>query len=102
MKQTTKHYTHLSFEERFTIEKLLVATVSIRTIAKFLGRSPNSIANEIRKNAVHGRYRAEQAHKKARFKRWRGKRQCLKVAMNTFLRRFVEKKLTERWSPPNR
>jgi len=99
MKQTTKHYTHLSFEERFTIEKLLVATVSIRTIAKFLGRSPNSIANEIRKNAVHGRYRAEQAHKKARFKRWRGKRQCLKVAMNTFLRRFVEKKLTERWSP---
>jgi len=99
MKHTAKTYTHISEKERFTIETLLRSSVSIRTIAKFLGRSPNSIAREIKKNAVCGQYIAQKAHKKAKFKRWRGKRQCLKVAMDTFLRRFVEKKLTERWSP---
>jgi IS30 family transposase len=92
-------FRHLSFEERFVIEKLVKYSVAIREIARFLGRSPNTISREIRKNMVKGEYQAIKAHKKAKYKRWRAKRQCLKVAMDMFLYRFVEKRLCDKWSP---
>jgi transposase, IS30 family len=94
-----KTYTHLRYEERFVIEKLFGSTVPIREIATFLGRSPNTISREIRKNAVCGTYDAPKANQKAYARRWRAKRDCLKVAMNRFLTRFVEAKLKEKWSP---
>jgi IS30 family transposase len=92
-------YKHLSFEERFVIEKLWSADCLIREIATFLGRSPNTISQEIKKNTVKGIYIAEKAQHKVRARRWRAKRQCLKVAMNSFLVRFVEAKLEQKWSP---
>ncbi len=94
-----KKFSHLSEKERFVIEKLFVAGVRLREIARFLLRSPNTISREINKNSVGGRYLAEKANHRAYFKRWRSKRQCLKVAMDRFLCRFVEKKLREKWSP---
>jgi len=94
-----KKFHHLSFEERFVIEKLFVAEVKLREIARFLLRSPNTISREIRKNSVGGEYLAIKANHRAYFKRWRSKRQCLKVSMDRFLCRFVEKKLREKWSP---
>lgn len=71
----------------------------MREIAGFLGRSPNTVSREIQKNTVKGEYRADKAHHKAYFKRWRSKRQCLKVAMDRFLHHFVDEKLRKRWSP---
>lgn len=97
--KNTKKYKHLSFEERFMIEKLLGFAVAIREIAKFLKRSPNTISGEIKKNSVNGEYDAKKAHQKARGSRWKAKRQCLKVAMNSFLLIFVEEKLRKKWSP---
>lgn len=94
-----KKFHHLSFEERFVIEKLFVAGVRLREIARFLLRSPNTVSREINKNSVNGMYLARKANHRAYFKRWRSKRQCLKVAMDRFLCRFVEKKLREKWSP---
>lgn len=94
-----KKYSHLSYEERFVIEKLNAAAVSLREIAKFLDRSPNTISNEIRKNSAQGTYDADKAHKRAYHKRWRGKRQCLKVSMDPFVHRFVDRKLREKCSP---
>ena len=96
-----KTYTHLKFEERFVIEKLWNGGTIVREIAVFLGRSPNTISHEIRKNSVKGTYTAAKAEQKAHAKRWRAKRQCLKVAMNTFLIRFVEERIQKpyRWSP---
>jgi transposase, IS30 family len=92
-------YKHLCFEERFVIEKLLKAEVKIREIAKFLFRSPNTISREIKKNIVNGEYLAEKANHRSYVRRWRSKRQCLKVAMNRFLCRFVEQRLHKKWSP---
>ena len=92
-------YKHLCFEERFVIEKLLQGGTRIREIARFLGRSPNTVSREIQKNMVNGEYRAKKAHHKSYFKRWRSKRQCLKVAMDTFLQHFVDEKLRKKWSP---
>lgn len=94
-----KKYLHLSFEERFLIEKLFLAGVRLREIARFLLRSPNTVSREIKKNSVKGEYLALKADKRSKYKRWRSKRQCLKVAMDRFLCRFVEEKLHKKWSP---
>ena len=92
-------YKHLSFEERFAIEKLCDGDVAIREIANFLGRSPNTISREVNKNTVCGVYTAIKANQKAYQRRWRAKRQCLKVAMDSFLVQFVEAKLELKWTP---
>lgn len=94
-----KTYKHLSFEERFVIEKLYTAKSTIRRISEFLGRSVNTVSREIRKNAVKGIYIAEKAKQKTSMRRWRAKGQCLKVAMDSFLTVFVEEKLEKKWSP---
>ena len=94
-----KTFKHLCFEERFLIETLLKSGVRIREIAGFLGRSPNTVSREIQKNTVNGEYTAKKAQHKAYFKRWRSKRQCLKVAMDRFLQHFVDEKLRKKWSP---
>ena len=94
-----KKYKHLSYEERFTIEKLFEANVAIREIAGFLGRSPNTVSREIARNTVRGVYDARKAKHKAYARRWGAKRTCLKVAMDGFLNRFVMEKLELKWSP---
>ena len=94
-------YHHLSFEERFLIEKMYCGGSEIRNIAELLNRSPNTVSREIRKNRVRGVYTAEKAKQKSSAKRWRAKQQCLKVALDSFLSRFVEERLAKpyRWSP---
>ena len=94
-----KKYTHLCREERFVIEKLLAVQLKIRAIAKVLDRSPNTIAREIEHNSVEGSYTAKKANHKAYATRWRAKRDCLKVALDAFLTRFVTEKLEKHWSP---
>jgi transposase, IS30 family len=92
-------YHHLSFEERFCIEKMYCAGSAVRRIAEFLNRSVNTVSREIKKYSVKGIYTAEKAEQKSSAKRWRAKVQCLKVAMNSFLCIFVEEKLEKKWSP---
>lgn len=94
-----KTYTHLCAQERFTIEKLLGVGMHIRAIAKILRRSPNTIAHEIRRNSVEGVYTAQKANHKAYATRWRVKRDCMKVALDTFLTLFVTEQLGKHWSP---
>jgi IS30 family transposase len=95
----TKKYTHIQFEERFVVEKLFSRGISIREIASFLNRSPSTISYEIKRNTVAGLYTAKKAHHKAYATRWRSKSQCLKVAMDQFLTKFVQEKLAVKWSP---
>jgi IS30 family transposase len=71
----------------------------VRGIALVLDRSPNTVSREIERNIVYGVYSAEKAKQKAYVKRVNSKRQCMKVAMDSFLVRFVEEKLREKWSP---
>ena len=92
-----KKYTHMSAEERFVIEKLLGTQMGIRDIAEVLGRSPNTISREVEKNSVYGVYAAQKADHKAYATRWRSKQDCLKVALDAFLTRFVTEKLKKRW-----
>lgn len=94
-----KTFTHLSDEERFCIEKLWTAGVAVRYIATVLGRSPNTVSHELKKNMVNGVYDATKAIQKVSARRWRAKQQCLKVALSSFLAVCVEEKLQKKWSP---
>ena len=55
-------YAHLSLEERLCIVKMRYENQSIRTIARFLSRSPSSISREIKRNAADRVYWYDSAH----------------------------------------
>ena len=70
-------YKHLSIEEREKIQELLWQKTSIRDIAKVIGRSPSSIARELKRNKplLFNRYTPRIANEKAFEKRkQRGKK----------------------------
>lgn len=94
-----KQYRQLVYEERIQIESLHKQGKSIRYIAKTLGRSPNTIGNELRYRKVKGMYIPKKAQHKAYWKRYMSKRNCMKVAMDSYISSFVKDRLESRWSP---
>jgi IS30 family transposase len=94
-----KTYEHLSESERRRIERLTTSGWGVRAVARALGRGISTISDEIRRNKVRGAYDAKKAEHKARVRRTYSKQQCLKVVSHPELRRYVEEKLREEWSP---
>lgn len=47
------NYKHLSIEERSCIRKYYVEGLSYRKIAQLIGRSPNTVSREIRRNCTY-------------------------------------------------
>lgn len=92
-------YQQLTYEERVKIETLLARAMSVRSIARALGRSPNTIACEVREKRVRGRYVPKKAHHKTYWRRYQSKRDCMKVAMSPELTQLVKDKLLLKWSP---
>ena len=90
---------HLCLSERKRIELFLKRGRSLRWIAKALGRCVSSISDEVKNNSIHGIYDAKKAQHKADVKREQSKRDCLKVAMNTELRKFVVENMKDEQSP---
>lgn len=82
-------FKHLCRYERQRIEKYLRLGKSLRFIAGKLDRSVSGLADEIKNNSINGVYSAKKAEHKAYVKRKYSKLQCLKVAMNPELKRFV-------------
>ena len=81
-------YVHLCFLERKKIEKFL-GKKSIRAIALMLDRGVSCISNEIKLGSVNGVYDAKKAEAKAILRRRDSKFQCMKVAKNMDLKKFV-------------
>lgn len=94
-----EQYTHIADSERRKIERARTCGHSIRSIAKRLGRSPNTIAGELQRNSVKGIYTREKAHRKARVRRKRSKIQCMKVATDPALKAYVIKHIENEQSP---
>jgi len=94
-----KAFRHLCLAERKKIEKWLWKNVSLQKIAKALGRGVSSISDEVKNNSVHGIYNAVKAQHKADVKRENSKRDCLKVAQNPELQKYVIKNILEHQSP---
>jgi IS30 family transposase len=92
-------YKQLSYEERVQIEILKRSGCGVREIARRLARSPSAISRELKEKTVHGRYTPKKAHHKTYWRRYRSKRNCMKVAMSPPLVRLVHEKLEAGLSP---
>jgi IS30 family transposase len=94
-----KEFKHFDLSEREKIEKFLRKGKSLRFIARALDRSVSSVSDEIKNNSVRGRYSAKKADHKAYVKRETSKRDCLKVAMDVNLKKFVIENIKDDQSP---
>lgn len=94
-----ENYTHFCLYERQRIQRYLRKQKSLRFIADKLERSVSSISDEIKNNSVAGVYDAKKAHHKAYVKRQNSKVQCMKVATDIDLRKFVETNIKDDQSP---
>jgi IS30 family transposase len=93
-----KKFKHLSYEERVAISFLRAEGWSAREIGSKLGRHHSCIAYELKKK-VKGMYVAKKAHHKSYWRRYLSKKQCMKVALDRELSKFIPEKLREGWSP---
>ena len=94
-----KEFKHFDLSEREKIEKFLKKGRTLRFIGRALDRSVSGVSDEIKNNSVHGKYTAKKAEHKAYVKRQTSKRDCLKVAMDVNLKKFVIENIKEDQSP---
>jgi IS30 family transposase len=94
-----REFNHFDFDERKRIERFLKQGKSLREMARILDRCVSSISDEIKNNSVNGIYDAKKAQHKADVKREKSKRDCLKVAMNKELQKFVVFNILDHQSP---
>lgn len=87
----------LQATEREEISRGLAAQQSIRHIARKLGRCASTISREVGRNGGRQAYRAALADRRA-WNKARRPQACL-LARRPRLRRWVERKLCEDWSP---
>lgn len=92
-------YKQLGYEERVQIEVLRRCGSGVREIGRQLGRSPSTISRELKEKTVHGVYTPRKAQHKTYWRRYRSKRNCLKVAMSQLLIQLVHEKLEVGLSP---
>lgn len=87
----------LSLCEREEISRGLSVKLSLRAIARQLGRAPSTISREVRRNGGSAAYRAARADRAAWDRALRPK--TCKLACHPGLRRTVSAKLRRKWSP---
>lgn len=88
---------HLTLQEREQISRGLAKSMSLRSIARNLGRSPSTISREVSKNQGVIKYRAVTADELA-WERSRRPKDCL-LALRPNLCQTIASKLTMKWSP---
>jgi transposase, IS30 family len=88
---------YLSAAEREEIAVGLARELSLREIARRLGRSPSTVSREVARNSVRGAYRGHLAQREAQGRARRPK--PAKLAVNDELRERVQRKLEKNWSP---
>lgn len=96
-RQHTRASNQLSACEREEISRGLAAGMSLRSLARQLGRSASTVSREIARNGGVQRYRASQAEQRA-WDRARRPKRCL-LSREEQLREVVARKLQQDWSP---
>ena len=79
----------LNKSERLEIKILLDKQYSLRTIAKAVGRSPNTISYEIKLNSVSGIYDPHKAHLKAQVRKEYRRFQYTKIEKYPEIKEFI-------------
>ena len=90
-----QRYSHLSLEERCRLRGMMEMGLSIREIARRLGRHRSTIRRELDRNRSAGGYSPASAGRRAWARKLRGSR----IARSTRLRADVEDRLAMGWSP---
>ncbi len=87
----------LNMDEREEISRGVATGVSLRSVARSLGRAPSTISRELTRNGGERRYRAAAADKRAWDRALRPK--LCKLARHEELGQLVAAKLSDNWSP---
>jgi len=90
-------YTHLTRSERFCLEELRQKGLSIRAIARMLGRSASTISRELKRNSNRKGYHPYYAYSQAVGRRRKAKGSSLQADPEK--RQYVIDKLQLFWSP---
>jgi transposase, IS30 family len=85
--------------ERLEIAILIKKQYSMRSIARSLGRSPNTISYEIKKNSVRGIYDPHKAHLKAQVRKKYRRFQYSKIEKCPDVKVIIVEKLKAHWNP---
>ncbi len=85
--------------ERLEIAILLQKDYSKRAIALVLGRSPNTISYEVRKNSVDGSYNPHKANTKASVRKKGRRFQYSKIEEYPEIKAIIIEKLKVHWNP---
>lgn len=98
----SKHYTHLSLEQRYQIEALIKAGKRQNEIAQIIGKSKSCVSRELKRSIpLRGKgaseYLAENAQRKTQLRhKMKPKWKVFDESMKNYCR---EKLINERWSP---
>ena len=92
-------WTNISLAERREISILRSKGYSIRSIAKSMNRSPNTISYELRRNETSGEYEPDKADAKSWLRKRMRKYQWMKVEENNGLRQYIIDGLKKKWNP---
>lgn len=97
--QKKQRFVGLSDAERSEISILKQRGCGVREIARALGRSPNTVSYELKKNSVGGIYDPLKAKQKSRVSRRSRRYQQHKIERNTALKAYVVSGLRAGWNP---
>jgi IS30 family transposase len=89
----------LTRAERLEIGILRGKGHSLRSIARQMARSPNTVSYEIRENSVRGKYDPLKADVKARLRKRMRKLQWSKIEADAAIKAFVIHAVQARWNP---
>lgn len=92
-------WTNISLAERREISILWSKGYSLRSIAKSMNRSPNTISYELKRNKTNGKYEPDKADAKSWLKKRMRKYQWMKIEDNQELRQYVINGLNRKWNP---
>lgn len=90
---------NLSRAERLELAILLAKKYSFRSIARSLGRSPNTVSYEVKHNSTRGNYQPRKAQEKARLRKRMRKLEWSKIEQCPSLKRLIIAKLKLHWNP---
>lgn len=94
-------YTHITSNQRNELSALLKAKLKQKDIAELLGKTPSAISQELNKNGTNNKmgYDARIAKVKTKERRIRANARFRKIENNNWLRRYIIRKIKEKWSP---
>lgn len=91
--------THFTSEQRSELSALLRVKVKKKDIAKVLKKNRTTIWRERKRVGTNGKYYVSKAKRLAREKRIKANARFRKIENNTWLRKYILKKIKKYWSP---